>query len=104
MGTNSLVIGEEEESVLRHRPANTASELAVVEGIFALSGIFEEIAGVEVLVAVVFVGRTVEFVGAAFAYSDEDGAASLSVFGGHAVLLDAELLDGVQRWRNRCAT
>ena len=56
------------------------------------------------LVAVVFVCRSVEFVGAAFAYSDEDGAASLTVFGGHAVLLDAKLLDGVQRWRNRCAT
>src|SRR6266568_3250831 len=98
MKTDALVIGEEEQLVFDDAAADAPAELIVGERVLSLGRVFEEIPGIELLVAVVLIGGAMEDVRAALAYSDKDGAARFAVFRRHAVLFDTELLNRIHRW------
>src|SRR3989442_10443552 len=70
MRTNTLVVSEEEQLVFDDWAADAAPEFIVSKWVLPLRGIFEEIPGIKLLIAVVFVRRTVKDVGAALADRD----------------------------------
>ncbi len=93
MLTDCLVVGEEKELALDDRAADTAAKLVVVKGTLSYFRIFKKIPGVEVLIAIVFVRRSVELIGAGLANLNYDQPPGFAVFCRHAVLLNSELLD-----------
>ena len=80
VGTNSLIISEEEQFALDNRPPDAAAKLVIGEWVLPLRRILKIVSGIEVLIAVVFVGRTVEGVGATLAHRDDDRTAGFSIF------------------------
>ena len=93
MKTNALVVSEEEQLVFDDWAADAAPEFIVSKRVLPLGRIFEEIPGIKLLIAVVFVRRSVKGVRAALADGDQDGAAGFAIFRRHSVLLDAKLLN-----------
>lgn len=89
-----LVIGKEESPVFAEGAAEDEAELIAAEaGLRAGSG--KEVAGVEFFVAEELKESAVELVGAGLLVDHDDAAVGAAIFGGVAVDLDAELLDGV---------
>src|SRR6266851_8808114 len=96
---NSLDVAEEEKLALDDGTADASAEIVIVVRVFSQSRIGKEIPGIPVLIPVVFITRTVELIGARLADLDYDQSARLAKLRRHAVLLNAEFLDGFYAWR-----
>ena len=79
MITDPLVISEEEELALNDRTPNAAAELIVVVWALTHLGIFKVIPRVPILIAVVFIGRSVELIRSRLADLNYDQSAGFAV-------------------------
>src|SRR6266852_3128472 len=99
VGGDSLDVTEEEKLALDDGAADAPAEIVIAIRVLSQGRIGKKVPGIPVLIAVVFITRTVELIGARLADLDYDQSAGLAILRRHAVLLNAEFLDGFYAWR-----